>query len=151
MAHSSVRSWAPFRAVTTFAVCQGDDEDVWISLPPTLPQTPSGKLFFFPFTMSNIILRGSGWQEIRFILFRCQRKEKSQKKEKKPQVRPVRKCLRFWSHFWIHKVSKLERKINKSWHTVSLALHSNQTFCLAGMCGVFHHTPVGFISLFFLF
>lgn len=36
MALSSVRCWAPFRAATTFAVCQGDDEDVWTSLPPSL-------------------------------------------------------------------------------------------------------------------
>lgn len=153
MALSSVRCWAPFRAATTFAVCQGDDEDVWTSLPPSLPQTPSGKLFFFPFTMSNIILRSPGDRKYGSSFFSAgekQRIAKKKEKKKKSQLRAVRKCLRLWSHFWIHQVSKLEGKINKSWHTVSLALHSNQNFCLFWDVWCFSSHVSGFYQPFFI-
>lgn len=147
---SSVRCWAPFRAATTFAVCQGDDEDVWIYPPPPLPQTPSGKLFFFPFTMSNIILRDSGWQDRRFILFRCQRKEKSHKKAKSEDSDPSGNVCGSDPTFEFTKSQNWKRKINKSWHAVSLALHSNQTFCLCWDVGCFSSHSSGFYQPLFL-
>lgn len=123
--------------------------------PPSLPLSNTFReAILFPLYDVKHHLAQRGWQEIRFILFRRRRKAKNRKKKgkkKKPQLRPVRKCLRLWSYFWIHQVSKLERKINKSWHTVSLALHSNQNFCLFWDVWCFSSHLSGFYQPFFIY
>lgn len=150
MALSSVRCWAPFRAATTFAVCQGDDEDVWTSLPPSLKHL-QGSYSFPPLRCqtSSCAARVTGNTVHPVSAPEKSKESQKKRKKKKSQLRPVRKCLRLWSYFWIHQVSKLERKINKSWHTVSLALHSNQNFCLFWDVWCFSSHLSGFYQPFF--
>lgn len=152
MALSSVRCWAPFRAATTFAVCQGDDEDVWTSLPPYLKHL-QGSYSFSPLRCqtSSCAARVTG-NTVHPVSVPEKSKESQKKRQKKKsQLRAVRKCLRLWSYFWIHQVSKLEGKINKSWHTVSLALHSNQNFCLFWDVWCFSSHLSGFYQPFFIY